>query len=522
MVKLFDAWGREIQARDAKRPETREVATVSLRDRWATYPSHGLTPERLANIFKSADAGDVSRQAELFAEMEEKDAHLASQFSIRKLAIQGLAYDLQPGAEDARAAAAAEFCGQVLGKLDFEDLVLDLLDAVAKGYSLAEIMWDVSAGQASVSKVNWIDARKVTFWNSITPRVLTDAAPAAGEDLAPFKFVYHRYKARSGMETRAGVLRTCAWMYLFKNYSVKDWVAFSEIYGQPLRVGKYDPSAGKAEKEALLAAVHAVGTDAAGIISRNTEIEFIEAQKYGSLNVYETLARFCDEQVSKAILGQTLTSEASGAGGTGSLALGKVHSDVRRDLLQADALALAKAIQRDLLTPLVLFNFGPDTPVPAFAFSIEEPEDLKSVAETIEVAGRLIDVSQEWVAERLKMPLRKPNETPLKSAAPAAPGPLALKATIAKAEGPAPAGTPAPEAPHPADILTGRLASASEEHLTAWLAPVRELLERAGSLDEFRDGLVDLFAGLDPAGLANAMAQALSVAELAGRFDADG
>lgn len=520
MVKLYDAFGREITARDARRPETREVAAVSLRDRWSTYPSHGLTPERLASIFRAADQGDVSRQAEMFMEMEEKDGHLASQFSIRKLAIQGLAYDLQPGAEDARADKAAEFCGEVLAGLDFEDLVLDLLDAVAKGYSLAEILWDVSAGQASVSKVQWIEAKKVTFWNSVTPRVLTEAAPAAGEDLAPWKFVYHRYKARSGMDTRAGVLRTCAWMYLFKNYAVKDWVAFSEIYGQPFRIGKYDQSAGKDEKEALLAAVRSIGSDAAGIISRNTEIEFKEAIRTSSVDIYERLCRFCDEQVSKAILGQTLTSEASGAGGSGSRALGQVHADVRQDILQADAKALAKTLRHQLLRPLVGFNFGWETPVPAFSFAIEEPEDLKAVAETIEVAGRLIDVSQEWVAERLKMPLRKPDETPLKAAAPAAPGPLALKATIAKE--PAPAATSASEEPHPADVLTGRLASAAEGHLADWLAPVRELLGRATSLEEFRDGLVDLFAGLDPAGLANAMAQALAVAELAGRFDANG
>nr|WP_261949073.1 DUF935 domain-containing protein [Paenibacillus melissococcoides] len=31
----------------------------------------------------------------------------------------------------------------------------------------------------------------------------------------------HRYKARSGHPSRAGVLRVVAWMYLFKNYDSK-------------------------------------------------------------------------------------------------------------------------------------------------------------------------------------------------------------------------------------------------------------------------------------------------------------
>jgi phage gp29-like protein len=43
-------------------------------------------------------------------------------------------------------------------------------------------------------------------------------------------------------------------MYLFKNYAVKDWVAFAEVFGMPLRIGKYEPGATKADREALIQA----------------------------------------------------------------------------------------------------------------------------------------------------------------------------------------------------------------------------------------------------------------------------
>ena len=49
-----------------RRPETREVAAAQVTDKYSEYPSDGLTPVRLAEIFKEADAGDVLRQAELF------------------------------------------------------------------------------------------------------------------------------------------------------------------------------------------------------------------------------------------------------------------------------------------------------------------------------------------------------------------------------------------------------------------------------------------------------------------------
>ncbi|GAA6442972.1 hypothetical protein K170097C1_13630 [Hungatella effluvii] len=52
-----------------RRPDFNEVAVAQIQDKYSSYPSNGLTPERLANIFKEADAGDIMRQAELFEEM---------------------------------------------------------------------------------------------------------------------------------------------------------------------------------------------------------------------------------------------------------------------------------------------------------------------------------------------------------------------------------------------------------------------------------------------------------------------
>ena len=175
----------------------------------------------------------------------------------------------------------------------------------------------------------------------------------------------------------------------------------------PLRVGKYEPGATRADRDALIQAVRSLGSDAAGIISKSTEIEFIEAQKGSSLNVYESLASLCDAQMSKAIVGQTLTSEAGGGKGTGSYALGRVHSEVRQDILEADCKALSKTITQQVLRPLVGFNFGWDAPVPRFQFLCEPPEDMKSVAEVYKILSEIgFKFSREDLAGRFKLPVK--------------------------------------------------------------------------------------------------------------------
>ena len=217
--------------------------------------------------------------------------------------------------------------------------------------------------------------------------------------------IYHRYKARSGHASRAGVLRVVGWMYLLKNFALKDWAAFNEVFGMPLRLGKYDPAASPADREALLQAVRHLGSDAAGVISKATEIEFVEAGSQGSkTNPYQAMADFCNREMSKAVLGQTLTTDTTGS--TGSYAAAKIHGEVRRDLVEADAQALATTLREQLLRPLVGFNFGWDRPLPWFRFKYEEEEDLKTLSEVYRNLAALgVPLNAEHLAERFGVPI---------------------------------------------------------------------------------------------------------------------
>ena len=394
------------------RPVTNEIAAVNLQDRWSTYPSAGLTPERLVAILREADGGEISRQAELFEEMEEKDAHLAGILQTRKLAVLSLDYEIMPYADTPQDRQIADFVGNIIfGLDDFEDALLDLLDAIGKGMSVTEIFWEVVDNQAVVTGLRWVNPKKLCFTRSLTPRLLTDQDRYQGIEAPPWKIIYHRYKARSGYDTRAGMLRVVAWMYLFKNYALKDWATFNEVFGMPLRLGKYEPSASQVDRDALVAAIQALGTDAAGVISKSTEIEFVEvsARTSGQNTPYLVMAEFCNREMSKAILGQTLTTDTAGSTGTYSAA--QTHNLVRQDLLRADAEALSRTLRAQLIRPLVGFNFGWDKPLPWFRFKYDEEEDLKTLSEVFVNLDKIgYPLTQEHLAERFGLPLPEPGQ----------------------------------------------------------------------------------------------------------------
>ena len=138
----------------------------------------------------------------------------------------------------------AEFVDDQLHSLEsINDVLLDILDAVGKGISLSEITWGVDSQGRTWWRISPGCILKRFSGDSIDDAIkITTREYPQGIPLPDNKFIVHKYKAKVGHPSRAGVLRIVSWMYLFKNYDLKDWVSFCEVFGMPLRLGKYDAS----------------------------------------------------------------------------------------------------------------------------------------------------------------------------------------------------------------------------------------------------------------------------------------
>lgn len=393
---LYDPYGREIIREKLTAPITEQMGAVRVRDQFSTYPSVSLTPTKLAGILKEADAGDVSRQCELFEEMEEKDPILGSKLQTRRLAVQALQMEVLPATESAEDKKIAAAVKENLDDIDMDEPLLHLLDAVGKGFASVEINWELSGNSSLATRhsplawvhgLSWLPQKRWTFndwkadWNAPVlklPHLLTDEEQIHGVEVPAFKVVFHRYLGRSGFTQRAGLLRGLAYYYLFKNYDIKDWIVFLEKYGQPLRIGKFMPGASEDDKKVLKEAIQNLGTDSGALISDQTALEIIDSKGTSSGEHYKMAAEYFDHVYTIGVLGQSATTE----GTPGKLGSEKAREQVREDLLRADARALAKTLRQQLAWPMVGFNFGWDKKIPLINFVIEEAEDLNALAST--------------------------------------------------------------------------------------------------------------------------------------------
>lgn len=391
-----------------------------VRQPYGDHPAAGLTPGRLASILRESIEGDPTRYLELAEDMEERHEHYQSVLATRKLQVAGLEISIEAASDNAEDVKDADLVREVIDRDEFQDELIDVLDALGKGFSATEIVWDTSEGQWMPSALKWRDPRWFRFdrEDGETPLIRGDNGD---EPLKPFGWIFHRARIKSGLTIRGGLARGAAWAFLFKSFTAKDWAIFCEAYGQPLRLGKYGPGATDEDKDKLLSAVTNIGADYAAIVPESMAIEFVKADLSGSHDLYEKRSEYLDRQVSKLVLGQVGTTDAVAGGFSGN----KVHNEVREDIEKADARQLSATLRRDLVMPLVMLNRGPRKSYPKLRIGRPDEEDVSALVTNVAKLVPLgLKVGAATMRDKIGVPDPGPEEELLApTAMPAAPLP---------------------------------------------------------------------------------------------------
>jgi phage gp29-like protein len=514
---LLDQYGNPIK-RELLGQSIAGPSLSGIRSPLSGYPGDGLNPRRLARILREADAGDPLRYFELAEQIEERDLHYTGVLGTRKRSVAQLDINVDAASDDAEQVEQADMIRSWLARDTLQDELFDMLDAIGKGVSFTEIIWDSSSGQHWPARLEWRDPRwtRPDRADGVTPLLRADGGDVP---LAPFKFVRCVIRAKSGLPIRSGIARLAAWSWMFKAFTQRDWAIFTQTFGQPVRVGKYPAGATEKDKDTLFAAVANIAGDCAAIIPESMTIDFIEAGNVGASHaLYKERADWCDQQVSKAILGQTATTDAI----AGGHAVGQEHRKVQEDIERADAKALSAVLNRDLVVPMIMLNFGPQPQYPRLRIGRADEADIKQLTDSVvALVPYGLKVGKAWMNDQLGIP--DPEESEELLTAPAvAPSPFGSDRPpppLASAR-PTPARQAASPARRTADDIAAMVAATerlAQPAMDEVIGVVRDAVARATSLPDLRHRLRQL--RLPDEQLAGALRLALAMAHLAGRDD---
>lgn len=426
----------------------------------------------------------------------ERDPHVFAVIQKRKLSVIAREWRVDAASEAAADVAVAEFVKTVFKSLAFDQICLALLDSILKGFAVVEIDWQNIDGYWLPKSVEARDQRNFVFDKEKRLRLLTSKAPFEGMELDPRKFITHSSGSKNGDPYGLGIGSRLFWPVFFKRQGLSFWLTFAEKFGTPTAVGKFPKNTSDDQQIALLEALRSLARELAIVMPKDVEIEYIEAQRNGTIDTYAKLVNYQDDQISEAVLGETLTTNIKGEG---SRAATETHNEVRLEISKADADLLSDTLNQTLIKYIVELNF-PTAKLPTVWRIFTEKEDLEKRAkiDNILMANgyRPADVSyindtygSEWVDTKVTPKPEKPAEF---------------------AEGDKP----------PRDSID-KLVSIMRDEYAEKQNPyeaVRLAIESATSFEDLKDKVKAAVAGLKDEELIDLLTRGIFNAELAGRL----
>lgn len=523
------AKNRHRRAALAKQNASRETPDTELQTGPRSSMGHTLNyasvitvaPSRLASAFAMADQGQITEQSKLFNLIEEHDSHIFSEMAKRKRAITSLGWHLEApdDAKEGELKRIKELDQMLRENNGFEQMQYDLADAIGKGFAMIELEW--KKGDVWLPECYHYVPQQLFVTDQDTAELKYNGT-GMPEDLRPYGWIKHVQKSKSGYLESAALFRVLAWTYAYKAYNVQDMQRFLELYGLPLRLGKYPAGIDKKSRDELLRAVRSIGNDGAGVVPANMSIEFIQATAAGKINDFLDAVHYWEEKQSKSILGGDLD------GKTTTEARIMVYDKVRREIVLHDVGNMEPTVDQQLLAPINMYNGMFEAGrMPKFKYLTQESVDQQKMVTVLEKGVALgMEIEVEYAHEVMQIPrakqgaalLGKPVETPAinnvdkTKQPPADPlqGALSRLAALAKNQGAEADLT---------DAYTAQLAALGAKHESALVQKIYDVIGAGGDFDKAIEGIEALAIEFKVPALTEVIALGMAAANMGGRSE---
>lgn len=335
--------------------------------------ARSLTAARLIDILDQSENGNT---AELFALYRDVlcDSHVQAEFSKRKGAVLGDVRNLVPyDRKSPDAIAAKDKCFSMIESDDFYNAMSWLLNATIYPVAVVEKVYrPVGAGfRLSALRAvpfQMLDLRDgtVRIFDVVDGHVQSTSQPAA-----PERYIVHRSHNIPMPDRWGGPMRSILFWWLLRTMSRQWWGTLLERFGTPFLTGEYKTEPGRQSLERAFSMASRLGGI---VVSSGTKIQLERAASGDSTAGHAEFLAFCNAEISKLIVGQTLSSTVAPTGEIGG-GTANLQGEVRDDIRKSDASMLSMTVRGQLLDQYCRIN-GMPGPAPIMIFGSDSTADL--------------------------------------------------------------------------------------------------------------------------------------------------
>lgn len=420
------------------------------------------------------------------------DAIVGGAVRRRKSAVVALEHGLEQERSSARITKRMQ---AVFDDLDLQDIIRSMIDASLFGFQPMEVMWANKDGWTVPVDLVAKPPEWFVFDADGELRFRSRDALLEGEVLPPRKILLVQHDASYANPWGEADLAKCFWPATFKRGGLKFWVQFAEKYGTPWLIGKVPRNTTGGDKQELLADLDAMVQDAIAVVPDDSSVEIAEAtSKTGAAEAYKELLMYCRSELHIALLGQNQSSEAS-----------STHASAKSGLEVADELrdGLARMVCgafNDLIGWIMDVN-AVSGPAPKFNLWEQSEVDDKQAKRDKTLSDSGVRFSKKYWMRSYDL-----REDDIDDVVP--PDQLQGNDGIEFAE----AGANASDEQE----LLNQLADAGNDPLRVWIEQIRTMADKADSLEQLRDQLLDAYGDLDGTDLSAVMEAAFTLASAKG------
>lgn len=278
----------------------------------------------------------------------------------------------------------------------FYHFLIYALDSIGWGHSLiqlGDVVTDAN-GIMKFSDVELVPRDHVCPEYGVLLRELSDS---------PDRGIPYREGALSdwsieiGEPRDLGLLLKCAPHAISKKNMTSYWDVFGEIFGMPMRVGT-TTSQNPADRKQIEVMLEDMGAAGWALFPEGTTIDIKESSRGDAYNVYDRRIDRANSEMSKGVLGQTMTIDNGS-----SHSQSETHLEVFENICAADAKLISYIINDDLIPRMIRLGF----PLAGRTFAWDDAATY-SPAEQRELERMLLqyyDIDPVYFEDKYKMPI---------------------------------------------------------------------------------------------------------------------
>lgn len=221
----------------------------------------------------------------------------------------------------------------ILNKIDINNLINSALDSLFYGFQAFEIVWEWD--KQYIPKEIIPLPQEIFNYDIFNKNINNIKINMNGkyEEINDNKIIICYNNKSINNPLGISLLEKIWWSAKFKNIALQYWIDYLERFGMPLILGKMHRASADTEINTLLENLKNMAGNNILLAPKDLDLEYKEALRQESVDMFMNLIETTNNEISKTILSQTLTTEIK----QGSLAAAQTHLTIRKEIIESDA-----------------------------------------------------------------------------------------------------------------------------------------------------------------------------------------